>query len=102
MTIDFMAKIIAFDCYLTKLRLLHVLKTRAVTAKLMSPEKRGVESHRTAELGSRCSNRCKQKVHRASGNFQNCPIYCRAALSLLDVSSPPADAWLHAKLVKTL
>lgn len=48
MTIDFMVKIIVFDCYLTKLRLLYVLKTRAVAAGIMSLVKYKVRSCQTA------------------------------------------------------
>lgn len=50
MTIDFMVKIIVFDCYLTKLRLLYVLKTRAATAEVVSLGKYKVRSCKTAPL----------------------------------------------------
>lgn len=50
MTIDFMVKIIVSDFYLTELRLLYVLKTRAATAEVMSLEKDEVRSCRAAPL----------------------------------------------------
>lgn len=52
MTIDFMVKIIVFDCYLTKRRLLYVWKTGAVAAGVVSPEQHRVRSRQTAPLAA--------------------------------------------------
>lgn len=88
MTIDFMVKIILFDCYLTKLGLLYVLKTRAVAAGVVSLTKHKVRSCQTAPPPQGC--------HRALWSPSvGCPTLQRASRSTQSCSGPPSvtHAW---------
>lgn len=66
MTIDFMVKIIVFDCYLTKVRLLYVLKTRAAAAGVVSLEKYKVRSSQTAPAPLWCHSARWEPLHAAA------------------------------------
>lgn len=109
MTIDFMVKIIAFDCYLTKLRLLHVLKTRAATARVVSLAECRAGSREAAEpllwspgaLQSPPQRQMdsKQKVHRASATFPKSPRLSQDASDRCEASHlQPSLTLAHTSL----
>lgn len=99
MTIDFIVKIIVFDCYLTKLRLLYVLKTRAAAAGVVSLEKDKVRSCQTAPLSLWWHGGNPPVLQRASRRHtelqwpsQGHPVHRGEVWDRCQVSSLPAGA----------
>lgn len=103
MAIDFMVKIIVFDCYLTKVRLLYVLKTRAVAAGVVFLGKYKVRSCQTAPVPLWCHSAlweplCAaafQRAHRASVTFPMSPHASWQSMGQVTSVFPPSRCPHH-------